>query len=315
MSVSYAYGDIFASVGSTGNPPYPAPPTVPGAVLHYSNLGVLKNTLYGDNTQYTTGLAFNTAGMLFVSCFTGNVVSRFASGGSYLSSFGSGYDADPESIVIDNEGNVYVGQADGTQDILKFNSTGQLIESFDVATENRGSDWIELASDQCTMFYTSEGTLIKRYDVCSDEQLTDFATLPSGEAYALKIRANGEVMVAATGFVYRLDSSGAVIQTYSLLVPSTELFALNLDPDGVTFWSGDLLSGRIWRVNIATGAIVTTWVVPIPSGSVFGGLAVFGEKFPPLSQEQYQRIYGWRANISDEALETLEVFSSPQGFV
>jgi len=25
MSVSYAYGDIFASVGSTGNPPYPAP--------------------------------------------------------------------------------------------------------------------------------------------------------------------------------------------------------------------------------------------------------------------------------------------------
>ena len=60
-------------------------------------------------------------------------------------------------------------------------------------------DWIDLSADKCTLLYTSEGTLIRRFNVCTNTQLTDFATLPAGACYALRIRANGEVMVAFRG--------------------------------------------------------------------------------------------------------------------
>ena len=100
-----------------------------------------------------------------------NLSLKFDNKGNLLGTFGTGYNSNPESIAIDVEGNVYVGQADGTGDILKFDSSGNLLKEFDVATENRGSDWIDLAADQCTIYYTSEGDSIKRYDVCKDIQL------------------------------------------------------------------------------------------------------------------------------------------------
>ncbi|MDX1670055.1 MAG: hypothetical protein R3194_11600, partial [Limnobacter sp.] len=48
---------------------------------------------------------------------------------------------------------------------LKDELTLMGASQFDVATDDRGSDWIDLAADQCTMYYTSEGTLVKRFDV------------------------------------------------------------------------------------------------------------------------------------------------------
>ena len=65
--------------------------------------------------------------------------------------FGSGYSADPESIVFDAAGNAYIGQADGERDILKISPKGNLLASLDVNTGPRGSDWVELSADQCTV--------------------------------------------------------------------------------------------------------------------------------------------------------------------
>ena len=81
--------------------------------------------------------------------------------------------------------------------------------------DDRGSDWIELAADQTTMFYTSEGRDVLRYDLNTHTQLPRFAKLPGSHAYALRILPDNSVLVADSDRVVRLDQSGQVVQTYT----------------------------------------------------------------------------------------------------
>ena len=273
--VPYAVGDVFAAVGQ-------------GQIQHFSSSGILLDTLSGPNLgQETTGMTFDLAGNLYDTQFGAQVVYKFDNVGSFVGNFGSGYNTDPESIVRDFFGNFYVGHADGSHEIRKFDSSGTFLTSFSPAVGPRGTDWIDLAADQCTVLYTSEGKLIRSFNVCTNTQNPDFATLPinginpgidpSGSvAYALRIRPNGDVMVAASHQVFRLDHLGNVIQTYSGFPGSpNNLFALNLDSDLTSFWTGDLPTGRIYRVDIASGAFLTQFTsAHSPS---LAGLAVFGE--------------------------------------
>src|SRR5205807_8704860 len=137
-------------------------------------------------------------------------------------SFGSGYTGHPESCVVDASSNVYIGQPDGTTSVLKFDQNGAPLATYTPAVEGRGTDWITLARDQCTLLYTSEGSHIKRFNVCTNTQLADLANLTTSPCYAVRVRPNGEVLVACTTALFRLDSSGAVLQTYlaSTLNPS-----------------------------------------------------------------------------------------------
>jgi hypothetical protein len=261
-------GDVFAGVGY-------------GVIRHYDKNGnFIENLAIPSGSTYNTGMAFDSSGNLYATDFWGSKVAKFNNAGSFLSFFGSGYNYDPESIAIDASGRVYVGQADGTADILKFDSSGNLLASYNVATESRGSDWIDLASDQCTMYYTSEGKKIKRFNVCTNTQLSDFATgLPGSAAFALRILSNGGVLVADTNATLRLDATGNIVQTYPR--PSGEtstLFALNLDPDGTSFWTGGYSSGKVYKFDVSTGNLLST-INTTSQGTIsaLGGIAVFGE--------------------------------------
>jgi hypothetical protein len=264
-AVPYVIGDVFAGVGN-------------GHIKQFSPTGTLKGTLdTGLGNTYDTGMCFDAGGNLYATNFNGGM-SKFDNAGNVVTSpWGTGFNADPESCARDIAGNIYVGQADGSGDILKFDSSGNLLASYDPATGPRGTDWIDLAADQCTMYYTSEGHEVRRFDVCTNTQLSSFATgLPGGECYALRIRSNGEVMVACTDRTLRLDSTGAIIQTYpASSYGSSFLFAMNLDPDGLTFWTADINTGVITRINIATGAQVTQFNGG--AETALAGLAIFGE--------------------------------------
>ncbi len=103
---------------------------------------------------------------------------------------GSGFNCNPSSIVFDNAGNAYVGQADCSAAILKFESFGHsAFAQYNVAiVENRGTYDIVLGSDQCTIYYTSEGPDVKRFNVCTNTQMPNFngAPLPDPVAGALR---------------------------------------------------------------------------------------------------------------------------------
>jgi hypothetical protein len=166
------------------------------------------------------------------------------------------------------------GQADGLAQVLKFSPKGLLIDAYSPQREDRGTDWIDLAADQCTLHYTSEGSSIKAFNICTKAQLPDFANGLSGPCYGHRIRGNAEELVACATLVYRLDNSGGVIKTYCL--PGTSvLFALNLDPDNKTFWTADLFDGTVFHVDIATGAINRQFNAVIFRS--LAGMAVAGE--------------------------------------
>ncbi|GBE10202.1 hypothetical protein BMS3Abin12_00764 [bacterium BMS3Abin12] len=260
--VAFQTGDVFAGVGN-------------GEIEHFRPDGTLVDTLNtGAAGTEDTGMAFDVTGSLYATVFEANNLYEFNNKGDLIGLFGGDYNLDPESIVFNNKGDAYVGQADGSGEVLKFDPTGALLDSYSPQRESRGTDWIDLAADQCTLHYTSEGTSIKQYNVCTKTQLPDFATGLNGPCYAHRIRPNGEELVACTSQIYRLNSSGVIIQTYHL-PGTTLLFALNLDPDNKSFWTADLFSGVIFRLNIATGATMRKIDATVLRS--LGGLSVAGE--------------------------------------
>jgi hypothetical protein len=263
--VAYSTGDIFAGVGA-------------GQIKHFDSSGNLLETLdTTSGSSFDTGMCFDSSGNLYATNWTAGNMSKFDKQGGLLTHpWGGPFSARPESCVFDAAGNIYVGETSGENLIRKFDQGGNLLATYSPATERMGIDWIDLAADQCTMFYTSEGSSVKRYDVCADSQLADFATGLAGRCFALRIRANGEVIVTCASQSYLLNPDGSVNMTYP--IADGFLFAMNLDPDGDHFWTGGLGSGNVYKVNFATGAGTGAPVFNVGIlGSGLAGLAIFGE--------------------------------------
>ncbi len=232
---------------------------------------------------------FRPAGNLFITRFFQNVVERYNRVHPHPVTMTlpvpgppSCTDSSAESIVFDAAGNFYVGHADGCSDVHKYDPAGNFLAEYDVPRESRGSDWIDLACDQCTLFYTSEGRKILRYDVCKDKPLPQFATLPAvatGRAFALRILPPGDgsggVLVVDSENIKRTDGSGNVVQVYSIGFGGW--YSLDLDPNGTSFWAGNLSTNNssnsptVYKFNIATGAIE---VGPIYVFGDMGGVCV-----------------------------------------
>jgi len=272
---TWQIGDVFAGVES-------------GDYKVYDNAGTFKETIsHPTFSGFTTGCAFNDVAFggpdLYTTYFSAGSVVRYANAHPHgvvqtidVTLQGG---AAPESIVFAANGDFYVGHASGDRDIQKYNAAGVFQQKYDVATENVGSDWIELSADQMTMFYTSEGRRIFRYNVATSTQLLDFATLPgSGRAFALRLLPPGDgtggLLVADLNNVKRLDALGTVVQTYDV-VGEDSWFSLNLDPDGMSFWAGNYNSGKFYKFSILTGVVLVTVDTGAPS-NLFG-LCLLGE--------------------------------------
>jgi DNA-binding beta-propeller fold protein YncE len=270
---TFTIGDVFAGV-SSGNIQWWRPST-------HTLITTLNNGLGG----FTTGMAFDSSGNLYGTNFSNGSVTKYNTSGNLIlpNPLVSGMSA-PESIAFSSgHATFYVGQA-GASTINQFNTaTGALLNSFTVAIGPRGTDWIDLAADNKTLYYTSEGNRIFRFDTDTNTQLTDFnvAPLPGTHAFALRILSDGSVLVADSQFVVKLDAAGNVIDTFTPPGRISELFSLNLDPDGVSFWTGDDGTGLFYRMRISDGLLLDTFNTGVGSSSLFG-LTVFGERTAPI---------------------------------
>src|SRR3984885_5310521 len=253
----FASGQVFASVGNS-------------AVNVYSaGSGNPLVTRLNDGLQepYTAGSAFDSSGNFYVTDDYSGDVSEYAPDGTLDGVFASGLQ-NPLSLAFDNQGNLYVGQQT-TPYIAEFSKTGQLVQNIGpLETEFTGDDWIALAPDECTFYYTTEGTDVLRYNMCTNQQEPNLNVQPFSsydpstglpvEDFELQVLPNGDVLVADSNADILLDPNGNVLQTYSCAsLPGCggSLFAISLDPDGASFWTGDSASGDIWEVNIASGAV------------------------------------------------------------
>jgi len=260
--VPFARGEIFISLAD-------------GKVERRRSDSSLMQIMDTGKPSYTYGMAFDRDGNLYVTNFGHGQVTKFTNTGVLVGTVATGLSG-PESLVFDSAGNFYVSNANSNQ-LNKYASDNATPEQFTLAVENRGVDWIDLGADQCTMYYTSEGLSVKRFDVCTNTQLDDLTNaLPGSYAFALRVLPSGGLLVANSDQVHRLDASGNIIKTYTPTPAESLLFALNLDPDGTSFWTGDYYSYNVYKFDISTGQQLFNF----NTGTTFGGgfgITLFGE--------------------------------------
>jgi hypothetical protein len=283
---------VFASVGaSTVNvytPGTPAttggPAVAPSLVTSLNDSSMIPPTspLYPGypSADNTAGSAFDAKGNFYVTDDYSGQISEYNPDGTLKGVFASGLQ-NPLSLVFDNSKNLYVGQQN-TPYIAEFNSSGQNIANIGpVATGETGDDWIDLASDQCTFYYTTETNVVYRYSNCAGNvgQQANFNSVPfpGARAFQVRILPDGGALVADTNSVLRLDSNGNVTEVYpcsaadqsalQTAYPSAnvvaslpdcggQLFSLAIDPSGTSFWAGDSYSGNIWQIGLASGQVM-----------------------------------------------------------
>jgi uncharacterized repeat protein (TIGR01451 family) len=246
-----------------------------GTVEWRTAAGTLVKTLPTDLNSSHDGMAFDGAGNLFVTNFDDNTISKIDPTGSFSSQFAGGINANPQSIAFDAAGNLFVGVAGGDHQVREYGPKGTLINTFPVALENGGSNWVELSPDQHTLYYTSEGKSVLTYNTATKTQGAAFATnLPGTAAQALRLLPDGGMLVADTQSVVRLDKTGAVVKTYT--VPgANDLFAVNIDPTGAAFWTADGGTTNVYEIDIASGVVIGH--INSNPGTAITGLAVKGE--------------------------------------
>lgn len=265
---SYTTGDVFVSLGQAGR------------VDEHGPTGQLVRSLYTNHPptqsapETATGSAFDTLGNFYVTGFAANTVTEFDATGNLHGDVFCGCNSSPESIVFDRSDTAYIGNAYGTHTLF---STAHGGTSYYPAVEGKGIDWIDLASDDCTVYYTSEGHDVKRFNACTATQLSNFNTnLPGAYAFQLRLLPDGGALVADSNQVIRLNGAGTIIQTYlqSQGAADSNLFALNLDPDGQSFWTAENSgAGDVYKVNISSGQVEQHW----QAGQAVTGLSVYGE--------------------------------------
>ena len=198
-------GQVFASVGNSTVNVYD--PTSGDQVTSLND---------GLNEPYTAGSVFDASGNFYVADDLSGDVSEYSPNGTLDGTFASGL-TNPLSLVFDNQGNLYVGQQ-GTPYIAEFNASGQNVANYGpLTTQESGDDWIDLASDECTFYYTTEGNEIFKYNKCTNTQEGTFNQQPltGDDAFDLKILPDGDVLVADSETVDLLDPNGNLVQTYS----------------------------------------------------------------------------------------------------
>ena len=257
-AVPFAFGDVFAAIGS-------------GLVQHYTNAGVLLETLDTTNGGFTTGMAFDASGNLYVTNFSANKVAKFDSSGALITADALAGLNTPESIVFDNAGNIFVGNLGNG--IRKYSAAHAFLGTVTSARV----DWFDLSADQSTFLYGQEGNRI--LTVSNGLPGTDGADFVAvgdvGEAFAMRILSDGGLLVADGVNIKRFDSTGTLVQSYDL-VGLDRWFALNLAADGISFWSGDFGAGTLQKFDIASGTHLQTINTGCGASCLFG-VAIAGE--------------------------------------
>ena len=259
-AVTWVKGDIFAALI--------------GQVNVYDSGGNFLESYITGGGNFNTGMAFDFPGNLYVTNFGVNQVSKVTgpTDPHNVSLFAS-QGGNPESIARDLAGNLYIGSA-SSGDIVKYNTSGNvLLNLHNVGQANR-ADWIEINAAN-TKILVAEDT-VKGIQVLDIATNTNDAPITSQYGnFALRLLSNGDILVANSEDVKLLDGSGNLLRTYDV-AGEDSWFALNLDPDGTSFWSGNFGSGKLYKFDIASGNLLQTLDTGAGNYSLFG-VAVFGE--------------------------------------
>lgn len=310
QSAGWQIGDVFAGTGRER--------TLPGQYLVFNSQGQLKETLtdpFAGRNGTTTGcfVAPPVSGeALYTTSFFNLDITRFDGTAPHTATQPvTNINYPPvdaiESIVFDTAGNYYVGGLPPAREsaldpvqpygyIFKYSPTNVLLAAYEVPNGLRGADWIDLGSDEQTLYYTSEDTKIHVYKPGSTPTYREIVIKASGApiagtVYALRLLppipdnpATPQIenpnlepsgfLVASSSGVKRLDADGNIIFSYDAPISAGSYFALNITPDGQSFWTATFqndpddrqapYAGQLVKFHIATGTVTAG---PINTGA------------------------------------------------
>jgi uncharacterized repeat protein (TIGR01451 family) len=258
---AFAVGDVFVGVGSS---------TVQWRHAPYSTSTNLSTFV---NSPSTAGMVVDASGNLYVTGFTSNGISKFGPTGS-RSAFGSGYSAHPKSMAADAQGNLYVGLASGSKDVLKMSPAGAVLDNYDVAiSQQGGADWIDLSSDGETIFYTNRSREVHRFHMPTKTQMSDFVTGLPGTAQEVRVTLDGGVLVAVGSAIVHVAANGT--RTNYGAAQGNCWNNVTLGTTANTFWGADSCSSNVYKFTLGTANGELQFNTGTRRNTV-GGLAVFG---------------------------------------
>jgi len=294
-------GDLFAGVGRAN--------VLRGEYIVFTSGGTwkeeLQNRFAGPKTT-TTGCVVappEAGGALYTTGFASLAVMRFDSAPPHdprtVTTIDSpGVDA-VQSIAFDTAGNYYLGTLPPARKsaldpippyayILKYSPANVLLAAYDVPTGMRGANWIDLGSDEQTLYYTSEDTTIHIYRpgqwaTYRELVITDGGAPIAGTIYGIRVlppvpgdpSTPSGFLVASSKGLLRLDSAARVRLRYNAPVSGkASTFAVNITPDGQSVWTATFqdnldskrsaTAGELVRFHIPTGAVTAG---PISTGA------------------------------------------------
>jgi hypothetical protein len=160
-------------------------------------------------------------------------------------------------------------------------------DSWEVDLESEGTNFVDLAVDQETLFYTSAGTQILRVNVATGAQLGVYATVapaagPRPGLRGLRILPPGDgsngVIVAAGSVCYWIGADGSTLQTYTPFPASSglDLDKVEITNDGETFWVSDQWSAYLFQFDISSGSQLQSINTGLPPGQLCGFTLLYG---------------------------------------
>jgi len=198
-----------------------------------------------------------------------------------------GYAGDGDTSACGNEG-VDAGSAPSIA-VRSFQQDGTPVDVVNVTVSGSesGSNAIDLAADQRTLFYTSLGRNIYTVDVETGD-VSVFATLPAATAgeqlRGIRVLPDGGIVVSDKVDIKRFNSSGTHIQTYSV-DDQEDWGTLALSPDGLQLWAANTADSSvsppmIVKFDLSLGVVLLTIdgdVVPDTAGFLCsGGITAWG---------------------------------------
>lgn len=254
-------------------------------------------------------MAFDAFGNLYVTDVSNGRVQKFGPSGTLIGTFASGMNQ-PSAIDVDSAGNVVVGErvTSVVARVFRFDAAGTLVGSWQ-QPGGRTAWYGDLASDGCTLRYIPNssnwvGTALFTLNVCTGA-FGSIGTSPpvNGNYFQLNGLPNDEMLIAfASVFGYqgggtgvdRYASDGSDLRTYRVGNPQANdpwwLRAVAGDAVNGWLWTGTTsgcgsfgceTGGRVWRVDLATGAELSTHTTGTTSISA---MEVFARPQAPAPQ-------------------------------
>ena len=206
LSAAFLQGDVFVG-GNAG---------AVGTIYHYNNSGTLLEPLLTASGAEQTGMAFNSDGsILHATNFGPSTITRFSSAtGAIIAPnpwLTNDVGSHNESLVFDASGNFYVGQPDGTKDILKRAADGSLLGRFDVATTGSTSRPTRRLCFTQVKGALSAATMLRQ--ACNSPILPPFQVLAMPSRYGYWVMADylWRTRAISRGWMARVMSSRFMI--------------------------------------------------------------------------------------------------------